>query len=186
MRSHAIFAIALIISIAAAACGGQDADGDVPVDPVVALQIDLGNGCIDVKETGVTVFGSVVVGTNRADLIDCRNNTGGLWIYALAGVDTIEGGSGDDFLFGGPGCDLVRGNGGNDQVTGGPGNDAIAFCQGGLEGGEGDDFIYGGPGNDDLFGAAGADTLVGGPGRDACDPGSDPNDAVHSSCELTG
>ena len=95
----------------------------------------------------------------------------------LDGIETIEGGSGDDVLtgdagpnalWGGPGADVVRGLSGRDD----------------LDGDDGSDRLYGGPGNDDLSGDSytsglGRDLLEGGRGNDFLDLGAE-DDAVLS------
>jgi Ca2+-binding RTX toxin-like protein len=72
-------------------------------------------------------------------------------------IDTLDGGSGDDFLYG---------YGGDDILDGGADNDV-------LFGGLGDDTIDGGTGNDAAYGGAGADLLTGDTGDDLLDGGDD-------------
>lgn len=185
-RRHQLIALPLIVTLSTMACDRSDPRTDAPLSPEARLQIDLGNGCIDAKETGVSVSGMTVTGTSGDDLIDCRNNTTGLLIEGLAGNDTIEGGMGADSILGGPGCDLIRGNGDDDHIDGGAGHDrnltspgprGVAICHGSLEGGPGNDFILGGSGHDRLAGDADTDTLIGGPGNDSCEAGGEPQDA---------
>ena len=71
-------------------------------------------------------------------------------IPAVAGADTIDGGTGDDLIFG---------EAGNDSLLGGDGADTI-------EGGTGADTIRGGAGNDSLAGGQGADVVLGDAGND--------------------
>jgi Ca2+-binding RTX toxin-like protein len=86
-----------------------------------------------------------------------------------AGIDSIEGGSGNDHLYardsgfaliGGPGNDTLVGGDGNDGLEGGAGNDH-------LEGRGGDDQLDGdGPHSEGTPPAMGADVILGGDGRD--------------------
>lgn len=74
-------------------------------------------------------------------------------IPAVAGDDTIDGGTGDDVIFGEGGADSIRGGDGADTIDGGAGADTIA-------GGAGDDVLAGGAGADVLLGEAGNDTIA--------------------------
>ena len=74
-----------------------------------------------------------VPGTNRR-LVTLRNET-------LGGVDTLIGGTGDDYAYGGAGNDVIRGGDGADALFGNLGDDDIG-------GDNGDDHLYGGSGND--------------------------------------
>jgi Ca2+-binding RTX toxin-like protein len=79
-----------------------------------------------------------------------------------ADVETLAGGSGNDFIGGGTGAELLIGNDGDDRIVGGGGND-------GLEGGLGADRIDAGPGDDLIDGdlaSLGADDVHGGAGVD--------------------
>lgn len=104
-------------------------------------------------------------------------------IVAPPGVESVEGGGGDDTILaaaitaasdcpsgcllgvgsqtfeGGPGNDVVFGERGNDTLKGGEGDDQ-------LFGGIGDDLVQGGPGNDRLAGGFGADSIDGQEGND--------------------
>ena len=203
MRPRVVITLfAFVVAPMVAACEGESEHSESLVDPPLSLQIDLGNGCLDVNSTGVVRKGNKVVGTNGPDVIDCRNNVTGLRIRGKGGVDSIFGGSGDDDIRGGPDCDLIRGNDGDDVIRGGSGDDQIFTCHGGLEGGADDDDIRGGSGvdfilggfendflrgdsgRDTLLGEAGVDTLIGGSGIDSCDAGVDPADSEHPSCET--
>jgi Ca2+-binding RTX toxin-like protein len=122
---------------------------------------------------GPVTDGETIRGTPCADVI-----------VAPPGVETVQGGGGDDTILagpiaagvescpsgcrlgvgsqtfeGGPGNDVVFGERGNDILRGGEGNDR-------LYGGIGDDLLEGGPGNDLLAGGFGADGIDGGPGGD--------------------
>jgi Ca2+-binding RTX toxin-like protein len=87
-------------------------------------------------------------------------------LVALSGVNTLEGGGGDDLLQAGAGDadgngDVLIGGTGNDTLIGGAGNDSLS--------GNGDsNLLRGGAGNDTLTSgtANGADTLEGGGGND--------------------
>jgi Ca2+-binding RTX toxin-like protein len=102
--------------------------------------------------------------------------TENLFVNALAGVDTItggtglsiistrvDGGDGDDILTGGDGIDILNGGIGNDTLNGGAGNDILT---GGLgvdphNGGPGDDTMIWNPGDgsEPVNGDAGNDTF---------------------------
>jgi Ca2+-binding RTX toxin-like protein len=116
--------------------------------------------------------GDTILGTPCADTV-----------LAPPGVDSVEGGAGDDVIApaaivaavpfpgeqwlgvgsqtfdGGPGDDLVFGERGNDTLRGGEGSDR-------LYGGIGDDLLQGGPGNDQLAGGHGFDSIDGESGDD--------------------
>lgn len=74
---------------------------------------------------------------------------------------TIVGGSGDDILLGSSGSDVIIGGGGVDYIWGGTGNDTLT--------GGGSDSVYGGAGDDtlvlDTTGPLGATLLDGGAGQ---------------------
>lgn len=111
------------------------------------LRIAVSNGTEQVIETVTitvgNVAGAVIVGSDRADVV---NATSGLPGQALPGAE-------DDRLDGRGGNDALAGLGGNDQILGGAGNDT-------LDGGSGSDTLDGGTGADSLTGGAGDDTLV--------------------------
>lgn len=97
--------------------------------------------------------------------------SGGQFIDALDGDDTIIGTREDDTIFGNEGDDSVFGNEADDSLDGSPGADSIY-------GGAGDDSINGGPEDDKLFGDVsnkgegilpdgfGKDIILGGLGND--------------------
>src|SRR3954451_23435691 len=117
-------------------------------------------------------LGTTIVGTPCDDTI-----------VAPPGVETVQGGGGDDTILaapisasapcpagchlgigsqtfeGGPGDDVVYGERGNDRLFGGEGNDQ-------LFGGIGDDLLSGGPGSDRLSGGFGGDSIDGEAGDD--------------------
>jgi len=70
----------------------------------------------------------------------------------LAGIEGVEGGSGNDLLVGNAGGNILNGNGGSDELYGLAGADV-------LNGGGGNDLIEGSGGNDTMDGGAGIDTL---------------------------
>lgn len=109
------------------------------------------------------------------------------------GINTIDGGPGDDTI---DGENIVYGGDGNDTLTGetlngGPGNDLLTtpkktggdYKVGPWHGDEGndilkgndktpfDDKLFGDDGKDKLFGGAGRDILNGGADKDTCDGG---------------
>ena len=162
--------------------GGADYDQLVFATPtssegVTVTWTGTGAGTYDFDgTTGAGTFTGIEQssGTSYADTYDASADTAGTTVYALAGNDTVTGGSGADRLFGGDGDDSLIGDGGNDDIIFGAGNDTVF-------GGDGDDFfddaggtplgtgsnqIYGGAGNDFSWDGAGNDTFYGGDGND--------------------
>ncbi|MGR3503493.1 calcium-binding protein [Pseudaestuariivita sp.] len=109
-----------------------------------------------------------------------------------SGLDTIDGGPGDDTIasFGGyniitpgTGNDVVgvsgefydTFNGGDDRASGGSGNDILFGVDGTdtLSGGSGNDLIFGGTDASELRGGSGLDRIIGGPGDDTIIGGED-------------
>ena len=84
------------------------------------------------------------------------------------GINTLDGGAGNDIIIGGEQADLIYGGKGNDYIYGGDGRNAIY-------GGAGNDIIVGGYDNDRLFGDAGNDIIYGLEDYDVID-GGDGND----------
>jgi Ca2+-binding RTX toxin-like protein len=85
-----------------------------------------------------------------------------------ADVETIIGGSGNDWLWGNNAAGQIQGDAGNDVLHGGGGDDL-------LDGGAGRDTVYGDAGDDILFGQdekTAADRLDGGADSDVCQPDS--------------
>ncbi|WP_019297493.1 MULTISPECIES: Hint domain-containing protein [unclassified Leisingera] len=85
------------------------------------------------------------------------------------GMDTINGGSGNDVIFGQDDDDDIRGGSGNDTIDAGIDDDIV-------RGGSGNDVITGGHGADTLIGGADRDTFIGGTAGDIVDGGSDGDD----------
>ena len=83
---------------------------------------------------------------------DADNN-----INALGGIDSVQGGFGNDLVDGGVGNDSLYGQEGKDTLDGGDGNDSL----------------FGGNFADTLNGGAGIDGLAGGTGDDLLDGGDD-------------
>ena len=121
----------------------------------------------------------------------------GTYICNLGGIETLDGGTGNDTIVGGPDADTLIGgdgvdnlNGGerNDILHGGGGNDTldggdrycflggIGYCSAGgddtLNGDDGNDVLNGNVDNDTLNGAGGDDLLDGGYGTDVSNGGS--------------
>jgi hypothetical protein len=99
----------------------------------------------------------------------------------LNGIESLDGGQGDDVILGSDAPGRLQGSGGDDRVDGRGGADK-------LYGGDGSDVLVGGEGDDELVGVEapapdGADRLDGGPGDDlfsvdpadelTCGPGLD-------------
>ncbi len=111
-------------------------------------------------------------GQDRGDFVIYAKRTDGLEVDILSesgpdgdeidGIESVEGGSGDDTLSGDVDDNHLVGNGGDDRLrTGG-----------------GDDFASGDRGDDDLNGASGNDILNGGVGFDHFDGGTGDDDLV--------
>ncbi len=89
----------------------------------------------------------------------------------VQGINTLNGGAGDDTLYGGNGNDILNGDADNDTLYGGEGADT-------MNGGAGIDILYGEDDIDTLYGGAGDDTLYGGSGNDILN-GDDNNDTLN-------
>jgi hypothetical protein len=102
-----------------------------------------------------------------------------LWLMALDGADTINGGLGNDTISGLSGTSYLRGDEGIDSITGGSAFDDINGNMGNdtLHGAAGDDWVVGGKDDDVQFGDAGSDVVWGNLGNDTLD-GGDGNDQV--------
>ena len=127
-----------------------------------------GTGTYDFNATtAFGVFTSIEQssGTIYADTYNASDDSAGTSVYALAGDDTLIGGSGADRFFGEDGNDSVHAGAGADTIDGGAGVDY-------LKGQSGDDSIVGGSGTDTLTGDSGADTLDGGLDNDSVAGGS--------------
>jgi Ca2+-binding RTX toxin-like protein len=112
----------------------------------------------------------VILGSNRTDDIDVSFKSAAYTIIGNDGIDTINGGSGNDVIdLGNVSNQNAAGIGRDgtnnfDNANGGAGNDTI-------NGGGTVDAIDGGVGNDSLFGNAGNDQIAGGVGNDILDGG---------------
>jgi hypothetical protein len=100
----------------------------------------------------------------------------------ISGVESLQGGRGDDHLTGSDGPDAIQGGGGHDVIDGRGGDDRLDdtsyelrdVARAEIDGGAGNDTIrldgasraYGGPGDDEIYGGSRA-WVAGGPGRDA-------------------
>ena len=93
----------------------------------------------------------------------------------------VEGGDGRDTVFGGEGDDHLDGQGGADTIHGSPGIDVL-HGDGGVGDsaeGDGDDVIMGGEGDDEeIDGYEGSNTLHGGAGNDEIASGSGNTDEI--------
>jgi hypothetical protein len=98
---------------------------------------------------------------------------------ALAGVENLRGGDGNDRLTGDAGSNGIDGGVGDDTIAGGDGKDSMT-------GGPGSDVVQGGAGNDKLSpGEDGSrNTLTCGDGVDRAEP--TPNTRLGSDCEVVG
>jgi Ca2+-binding RTX toxin-like protein len=106
------------------------------------------------------------------DIVQVIGDAGVTLNLALAEVEVVQGGRGDDeFAGGGRSSVFVAAGDGNDIVAGGLANDA-------LSGEDGEDFIEGGAGNDVVRGGRGQDQLMGGLGDDLLYGGLDDDQLV--------
>lgn len=182
--------------------GQQPRFASCPVDDIVYLKADLGDGA-DTGSAGMG--GQFPIAMNGGD-----------------GPDDLSGAQADDELYGGAGPDRIAGYGGSDWLDGGPGADqlwgdsfygvtalpgidvaaydtrvdpVIASLDGvandgvagegdlighdveDIVGGSGDDTLTGSPDPDGLFGSVGADTIDGQGGEDVLDGGAG-NDTI--------
>ena len=135
---------------------------------------------------------AILTGGVGNNTLNASTFSGQVYLYGLAGNDTLRGGSGDDFLDGGEGSDVLYGGGGTDTVVQtanadmtltntqltGQGTDSLNSIERAiLTGGAGNNILNasafsgsvvlnGMGGNDTLMGGAGDDTLDGGDGTD--------------------
>jgi Ca2+-binding RTX toxin-like protein len=142
------------ITYSGTAEGFDAVTGGVNVDAILALtnNTTIGLRSISTVEsisanghTGVKILGST------------GNDVLNLTTVALTGIESIDGGGGNDALTGSAGADVIIGRAGTDTINGGVGADI-------LEGGAGNDTLNGGAGNDQfryLAGAFGADSIAG-------------------------
>jgi serralysin len=120
--------------------------------------------------------------------------TSGEALHASNGVETLQGGEGNDTLTGASeAANYLRGNGGDDSIQGGAsfndingnkGDDTINAGFGGndwLLGGQGNDLITAHSGNNLLYGNLGNDTLIGGGGNDTIRGGQGDDSIVAGS-----
>ena len=124
----------------------------------------------------------VAQGNIGNDTIDASAMTTGIQLFGFGGLDTLTGGSGNDFLIGGDDADILNGGGGDDLVFGGAGGDTFDLGAGNdivwLD--AGDTLTDAGAGNDRAFvldtaganisiGAANVETVYGNTGNDVID-----------------
>jgi Ca2+-binding RTX toxin-like protein len=115
-------------------------------------------------------------GQDRGDFVIYASRTDGLEVDILSesgpggdeihGIESVEGGSGDDTLSGDADDNHLVGNGGDDRLRARDGDDFAS-------GDRGDDELTGADGNDFLNGGAGLDALDGGTGDDTVDADDD-------------
>src|SRR5205085_773333 len=98
---------------------------------------------------GAFVALSKLVGWSSNDTLQLGNASGSIW--ALAGDDTLIGGSGNDDLHGQGGNDILNGGAGVDLLDGGRGNDTFVLHRGEANGDTVADF----DGNGELSSGAG-------------------------------
>jgi Ca2+-binding RTX toxin-like protein len=97
--------------------------------------------------------------TGDGIVVDLLAGTGGhaqVGTWSLRGIETVEGGVGDDIITGDAAANLIAGNGGADRLAGGNGNDTLI-------GGAGADTMNSGGGNDVFQFLLLADSAAGSP-----------------------
>jgi hypothetical protein len=117
-------------------------------------------------------------GTDGRVVADLRRQTATLLGHTehFDGVETADGGRGDDMLIGDAGANELEGGPGDDHLRGGGGDDSLA-------GGGGTDALRGGPGDDTLANLErNPDDIGCGSGRDTVDP-ADPPYVIRGDCE---
>lgn len=90
----------------------------------------------------------------------------------VVGINSVNGGSGNDYISGGLGDDILSGDSGNDEISGNVGNDSILGNDGDdhIQDNEGFNTLSGGAGNDTIStGDTGSNTIYGGAGNDIID-----------------
>ncbi|MFO1068839.1 MAG: hypothetical protein U1E14_09970 [Geminicoccaceae bacterium] len=107
------------------------------------------------------------------------------YINALAGNDTVTGGTGDDTIEGGDGRDVLTGGVGNDWLSANEDTTTAIVESDTLFGGAGDDTMFGRAGNDTIDGGIGNDFIRGEYGTDTV-WGGDGNDSIHSDNAYGG
>ncbi len=109
-----------------------------------------------------------IVGTNRADSIDCSASTVQVTVNSGTGNDTVTTGSSHDRISTASGDDIINSGAGNDTIDGGSGNDT-------MDSGAGDDSLLGQTGNDSIIAGDGDDRIQSGAGTDFinCGNGAD-------------
>ena len=125
-----------------------------PADPFTPLMVDHDYWSFSGLSVPAADFGAAMEG-NGATLAAYMPTI-------LAGDDTINGSSYDDYLLGYAGADTINGNNGNDTLFGDLGHDTL-FGGGGhdtLDGGYGRDAMSGGAGNDVYIVNQAGDTAV--------------------------
>lgn len=95
----------------------------------------------------------------QADVETVMGGSGNDYFSGSSGNNTFFGNAGDDTMYGNGGADILLGGNGNDYLSGGNGADF-------LNGEAGNDTLYGGNDNDTLYGGAGQDDMHGGYGND--------------------
>ena len=141
---------------------------DGPGDDVLEIQtgtFHAGTGADVMRITEATAASGVSYATRTAGVSVTENGLAddgeaGEGDDVGFGIESAEGGSGDDVLVGGPELHILDGNAGDDRLVGGPRDDI-------LTGDAGDDALLGGDGDDELPAGPGADVIRGGPGEDA-------------------
>ena len=159
--------------------GGDDSLFDGETDRQAARDVFVGGASADTR--GPDPGDKVSYSERRGDLsIDlagrpaARTNTEDI----LRGLESIDGGSGDDRLsgdgddnglFGGAGEDVLNARGGADIPSGGESDDRVG-------GGSGRDVVWGDAGRDRLSGGAGADFVI------SAEEGNDPGRGDRVTC----
>jgi hypothetical protein len=173
------------------------------------LQGNGGDDALDDGDTTTTADGDVMSGGDGTDSVSYAARTAAVVVDLadpapdgqrgeadiLSSIESVTGGSADDWLEGrgsyniiegGAGDDHLEGHGATDNLYGGPGRDVLL-------GQDGNDYLDGGRGNDDVSGGDRKDSIVlAGGGADEVDCGGDrdtvhrahADDLVHADCQA--
>jgi hypothetical protein len=146
--------------------------------------VDAGGADDEIHDGGPPGEADSYAGGEGRDRLSFHGRREGVWADlpgaadsdALADIEGLTGGSGDDVLVGDARGNSLGGGGGDDRIDAGGGVDVV-------NGGGGDDVLIGGAGRDRMQGARGRDEIDGGADADTINPdnGSLPDDRAADS-----